>query len=220
MPRVLRSAAALVVAATAAVAIALPASASQPQHKYTQAGNALAKGVVVKLSDLPANWKMSKAGGAGANVTCKGFNPDQSDLTSIGQANSAFETKDGLGNIASLAGIFQSGTQAQTSWNRVVRPGMLTCLASILEASAGKGTSIAITSKKGLPLKVPGQRAAAYRMAAKVTSNGQHVTVYLDLIMQGGGPADTVLMITSVFQPPPPALESKLAAAVAGRLPH
>ena len=39
------------------------------------------------------------------------------------------------------------------------------------------------------------------------------------MILQGGGRADTVLLVTSVLQPPAAALETKLAGAIAGRLP-
>ena len=50
--------------------------------------------------------------------------------------------------------------------------------------------------------------------------NGQHVKVFLDLIMQGRGPADAVMLVTSVLDPPSAAFETKLAAAVSGRLPQ
>jgi len=219
VPRMLSRVALLVVAGLLVAALAVPAFAASPKRKYTPAGNAVAKSVLLKLSDLPTGWKASNGGGGNAHTTCPSFDPDQSDLTSIGKADSGFESKDGLSSISSIAGVFKNTGQAQTSWNRVVRPGMLTCLASILESSGTKAAPIKVTSKGKLGLTVPGHRAAAYRLVADVTSKGQHLNVYLDLIMQGGGQADTVLLVTSVLTAPSPVFESKLASAVAGRLP-
>ena len=60
---------------------------------------------------------------------------------------------------------------------------------------------------------MPGPRHAAYRIAADVATGGRHVDVYLDLIMQGGGAANAVMLVTSVLDPPPAALESRLATS-------
>ncbi len=223
MPRRLTIRGAGLLAATVLVGsvIALPALAISPHRAYTPAGNATAKAVVLRLSDLPAGWKVDSSGGGGGSVTCKSFDPDQSDLTSVGHADVSFASQDGLGNVASLVGIFKSTGQAQSSWNRVVRPGMLGCLSSLFEEGASsKKTKTTVISTGRLALSVPGHRAAAFRIVADVATNGQHVKVYLDLIMQGGGPADAVMLITSVLDPPSAVFESKLAAAVAGRLPR
>jgi hypothetical protein len=152
-------------------------------------------------------------------VTCKSFDPDESDLTTIGHADAGFESADGLSNIASVTGIFKTAGQAQTSWNRVVRPAMLGCLEEILESSGTKDAPITVISKGRYSLAVAGKRHAAYRVVADVTADGQHLKAYLDVILQGSGQADTVILITSVLSPPSAALERKLASVVAGRLP-
>ena len=116
-------------------------------------------------------------------------------------------------------GIFKSPSQAQ-AWNRLVRPGPR-CLSSVFEgggSNAKSKTTVLSTGK--LPLPVPGRRHAAYRIAADVATGGQHVKVYLDLIMQGRGPANAVMLVTSVLDPPSAVLEPRLATAVAGRLPR
>jgi len=208
-----------VLAALAAALLAGSASAGQPKRQYTAAGNATAKGISLTLADLPAGWKATKGGGGGASVTCPSFDPDQSDLTTIGHADTGFASADGLGNIASVVGLFKTGAQAQTSWNRLVRPALLGCMALFLESSATKTTTINVISKSKLPLTVPGRRKAAYRIVANVTSGSDQAKVYLDLILQGGGQADSVLIVTSVVTPPSPAVEAKIAKAIAGRLP-
>jgi len=209
----------VVLALIAAAVLTASATAGTPNRKYTAAGNATAKGVAIKLSDLPGGWKASKGGGGGAGVTCPAFDPDQSDLTTIGHADSGFETVDGLGNVASTVGIFKTASQAQSSWTRLVKPPLLGCMEYLLEGSAGKGATITVTSKGKLPLAVPGKRHAAYRIVATYKAGSDSAKVYLDLILQGSGQADSVIIVTSVLTPPAAAIESKLAKAVAGRLP-
>jgi hypothetical protein len=214
-----RGATAVALALLAAAAVAVSASAKPPQKHYTAAGTATAKAIVLKKSDLPAGWKVSGGSGDGASVTCKSFDPDQSDLTTTGHADAGFGTADGLYNVASVVGVFRSASQAQTSWNRLVRPQLLGCMASLVESIGSKGTSVKVISKGKLAMAVPGKRKAAYRIVANVNAGGQQAKVYLDLILQGAGPADTLLIITSVLAPPPTALEAGLVKTVAGRLP-
>ena len=49
-------------------------------------------------------------------------------------------------------------------------PGVIGCLASILESIADEDTPIKVVSKGGHPLAVPGKRHAGYRIVADVTS--------------------------------------------------
>ena len=207
-------------AVLAAALIAAAATAGQPQRKYTAAGNAAAKAITLKRSDLPAGWKKTKGGGGGSSsVTCPSFDPDQSDLTTVGHADTAFEDAQGLGNVASIVGIFSTPAQGRTSWTRIVKPPLLGCMASFLEGSAANGTTIKVVSKGPLRLAVPGKRHAAYRIVANVTSGNQRAKVYLDLILQGAGPANSVMIVTSVLAAPSAAVEAKIARAVARRLP-
>jgi hypothetical protein len=219
-PRAVRGAV-LAAAALAAAVLVLPAAASQPKNRPTAVGNAQAKAVLVRLSDLGAGWKASPGGAGGAALpTCRGSEPKLSDLTTIGTAGKAFVSSDGMSTAIARVVVLKSAAEAQAWWNRLVRPAMLTCMASrFVDTLAGKDTAIKITSKGPLRLPVPGRRHAAYRIAADVTFQGETVKAYLDLILQGGGAADSAVLITSVEQPPARALESKLAATLARRLP-
>ena len=114
-----------------------------------------------------------------------------------------FETADGLGNVASIVGVLKSPGQAQTSWNRLVKPQLVGCVAGIVESLAKNGTAVKVISKGKHRLSVPGKRHAAYRIVANATSGGQQAKVYLDVILQGGGAANTVLIVTSVLSLPP-----------------
>ena len=116
-------------------------------------------------------------------------------------------------------GIFKTPAQAQSSWNRLVRPAVLGCMASFIESTAPSGATVKVTSKGPLSLSVTGRRKAAYRIVANYTLGSEQAKVYLDLIMQGGGQADTVLVVTSIQKAPSAAFEAGLAKAIAGRLP-
>jgi hypothetical protein len=203
-----------------AALVAGAAAAKEPRRAYTPAGTAQAKAIAIKLSDLPSGWKPdSTGGGKGGGVTCPGFDPDQSDLTSIGHAETAFARRDGLSSVLSVVGVFKTAGQAQTSWNRVVAPGILTCLARLFEQGASSSSAKTTVVASGpFALRLSAPRRAAYRIVAVVATQGQRVRAYVDLILQGGGRADTVVLVTSVLNPPAAAFERQLAAVVAERL--
>src|SRR5262245_55356482 len=147
----------------AAVAAGM-AAASPPKDAFTPAGKAVAKSVTLRLSDLPAGWKISASSNSTGDVTCATFNPDQSDLTRIGHADSSFASADSLGAVGSTVGVFSSTAQAQTAWSRLVRPQLVGCLASLFKQgiSANSGTAtIRSTGRLSVPMAAP--RKAAYR---------------------------------------------------------
>jgi hypothetical protein len=204
----------------AALLAASGAAASPPKSAFTPAGSALAKSATLKLSDLPAGWKAAASSSGGGDFTCPTFDPDQSDLTRLGHADTHFASANGLGSASSTVGVFASAAQAQSSWNRIVRPALAGCLASLfkqgISASAGTATIVS-TGPLAVRLKAP--RAAAYRIVADVVTNGQKVRAWVDVLLQGRGPADTAILVTSVVSPPSASLERRLGAAIAGRLP-
>jgi len=215
-----RAAAGALVAAAVAVAAGAGAAAAPPKDAFTPAGKALAKSVTLRLSDLPAGWKTSASGNSTGDVTCATFKPDQSDLTRIGHAESNFASADSLGAVGSTVGVFSSAAQAQTAWSRLVRPQLVGCLASLFKQgiSANSGTAtIRSTGRLTVPMAAP--RKAAYRIVSDVVTGGQSVRAWVDVLLQGRGSADTVILVTSVSSPPSAAVERKLAAAIAGRLP-
>ena len=185
-------------------------------------GNAAAKAVAAEARGpaRPAGRSTPRAAAAEPSVTCttlrsRPVRPDHDRPCRVG-----FDERDGLGNVASTRRrLHRAAAQAQTSWNRIVKPQMVGCLAAIRRVERDEGHDDQGRLEGEAPARGAGEADAAYRIVADVTSGGQQVKVYLDLILQGGGPADTVLIITSVLTPPSAAFESDLAAAIAGRLP-
>src|SRR5262245_17986626 len=108
-----RGAVAAALAGLTVAALAIPAGAAPPKRQASAAGNALAKAVVLRPSDLGAGWKSTGSGGSsgGADLTCAGFNPNQSDLTTIGNADRSFESSDQINTVRSRVAVFRSAAE-------------------------------------------------------------------------------------------------------------
>jgi len=204
----------------AGAVLAGTAAAAGPRHAYTAAGNAQARAAALALRDLPAGWKLEASGGGGGRFTCPGFEPNESDLTTVGHAERSFASPDGLSSVQSIVGIYRTPDEGRTSWSRIVRPGIVKCLAKLFEQGAtSKTTTTKVMSSGKLSLPLDAPRKAAYRITADVLTQGQHIKAYFDVILQGGGAAQSVLLVGSVLTPPQSAFEWKLAGTASSRLP-
>jgi hypothetical protein len=206
------------IAVVAALACAGAAAGGKPRQKHTAADMAKARSIVLRKADLGAGWKASPASTSGGTPRCKGFDPDQSDLVETGTADSP-DLEKGVRYVSSSAGIFATAAQAQASWNRIVRPGLLECLGSIFAKGASRGgvvTKVVATGTLSFPRLAP--RTAAFRIAFSATSQGSVLPGAIDLVLLGKGRVDTV-MISVSFGTPPLADEKRLARLIAARLP-
>jgi hypothetical protein len=163
-----RLAGAAIVGALVVAGAALAAN-GQPKHAYTTAGQALARSIVLLRTDLPAGFKSTPTSSdTGKPPSCKGFKPDQSDLTEIGKAQSQFDMAGNPPLVGSDAGVWSSVAQARSAFNRVVRPGLDKCLfelfATGLKANAAKGVRYVAVSHKLESLKGLGDQAAHVRL--------------------------------------------------------
>lgn len=208
---------ALSLLALVCVGAAMGAS-GEPQKKHTPLDMAKARTVVLRVSDLGAGWKASRSTtNSGGTPRCKSFQPDESDLTETGTADSP-DFQKGFRFVSSAAGVFKSAAQAQASWDRVVKPGLLGCLGSIFNqgASTGKATT-KILAKGSLSFPRLAPRTAAYRIKFSTKTQGLTLGGTLDLILLGNGRIDA-LMISVSFGTPPLADEQRLASLIAHRL--
>ena len=195
------------------------AASGEPQKHYTPADTAKAKSVVLKLSDLPAGWTGKKSAGSGGHLQCKTFKPDESDLTKTGNADS-YDFSKGLYFINSSASIFRSAAQAQAAWDRVVRPGLLTCLRSIFEKGASSGgATTTVTGQGTLAFPKVAPRTAAFRITfqTKSTSPSQTLNGDIDVVLLGRDRIDAVMLFVG-FGKPNGTLERHLAGVVAARM--
>ncbi|MGZ4395768.1 MAG: hypothetical protein ACXVZ2_10450 [Gaiellaceae bacterium] len=212
----------LLAAAFLAATLAGTALAGDPVQRHNAADTAWAKAIGFQRSDFPAGWT-AKASipGQGASTTCKSFDPDESDLVETGRMDSPiFTATDGYSQVFSAVGIFQTAGQASASWNRLVRPGWLTCFSELITKSAPPGSTISVLSTSKLAFPKLASRMATYRLVIGVAPEGAAAAVklYLDRVLLGAGRANVSTIMFSVGQPYPAAFEQKLAKAVARRL--
>jgi hypothetical protein len=156
---------ALVVVAEVALA-----AGGQPRKAFRRSDQAVARSIVLRPADLPAGFQSSPASASQREVPrCKGFKPDESDLTLVGQASSRdFAMSGNPPLISSSADVWLSAAQAKADFRRVVRPGLSGCLFSVaskaLNASPPKGVRYLPVSHSLKPLSGLGQQAATVRL--------------------------------------------------------
>jgi hypothetical protein len=177
---------------TVVCAGAASAANGEPQKQHTAADMAKAKRIVLKAADLGAGWKASPSSSSSTGTPrCKGFQPDESDLVETGTASSPDLSK-GLRYVSSAAALFQTAGQAQTSWNRIVKPGLLDCFASLLtKGASGGGVRTTATSKRTLRTPRLAPRQAAYRVGFVALNQGVRLRGTIDLFLLGKSPGST-----------------------------
>ena len=212
----MRRLAAVALLALIATGAALAAK-GDPRKHHTAADQAKAKSIVVRLSDLGAGWTGKKSPNSGGHLHCKGFEPDESALVETGKANSLDFSK-GLQFVSSNAALYATAAQAQTAWNLVVQPGLLTCLKALFEQGGSSGGATTTVKSQG-PLAFPklAARTAAYRIVFQTKSGSQTLSGDLDVVLLGAGRIDTAMLLLSVGVPHT-ALEQHLAGVVAARV--
>ena len=213
-----RLAAGVVVLALATAGSAL-AAGGQPQKRHTPADMAKARSIVLRPADVGAGWTSKPSTSGGGTPRCKNFQPDQSDLVETGTADSPdFSKGGGSRYLSSSAGVFKTAAQAQASWNRVVKPGLLTCLQSLFEQGASSGgTTTKVTGTGVLSLPKLAARTAGYRLFFVASNASVSLKGAVDVVLLGHGRIDSVLLYVA-FGTPSQALERRLAGIIASRI--
>jgi len=146
--------------ATAVAAGAATAGEGDPNKRIVPADQRLARSIVLRASDLGSGWKAEpRRTSDDGDFRCSGYEPDLSDLTITGEAESRlFWRPDGL-----LAGsgveVYATAAQAATGWRRSYRPRMvLRCLSPAAEKAvvqgmrqAGSEARVKVVSARRLP---------------------------------------------------------------------
>lgn len=216
----MRNLAAGIVVALAVAGAAIAAN-GQPKHAFTAAGQALARSVVLRRADLPAGFRSTPSSGSlGKLPSCKGFRPDESDLTRIGRADSQFDTAGNPPLVSSDADVWLSAAQARSAFNRVVRPGLSECLfqlfAAGLKANAAKGVKYVPVSNSLKMLSGLGEQAARVRLVFTGISGGVKLALVSEYYAIRKG--SVTALISTLDLRAPYALGPALAAKVAARM--
>jgi hypothetical protein len=216
MPRVV--AAALVALIIAVPAVALAADDTEPKKQFNAGDQAKARSIVLKRSDFVAGWKKSPPS-PDSDVTCPGYNPDNSDLTLTGESEAEFEYTQGFPVVASYAGVLKTMADASRSWTRNVKPALARCLAHVMRVTIEEdGGKLAILSQGRIAFPKLAPRTAAFRVATRLTVQTPNdgpvtVPVTLHVVALGHGRGE-VALLTMGFGPGVPMAELRAFASV------
>jgi hypothetical protein len=207
----------LLIAATIGLATAGAAQANQ--IRLNRADQTLARAAVMRKADLGGSgWsggakKPDLSSGSG----CVGYHPKESDLVTTGAAETSFTN--GPLTFDSEVTLLKTATMVGADWRRSVRPAALGCLKDLFTRELGAKAKIISATRTGVsPIA---RYTANFRVTFDVTSSGQTVRIFVDVLLVGKGRAELTLTTIApyVARVPVQAAELRLVRLVAGRLP-
>jgi len=180
-----------------ALAVAAVAAADKEKIHYTAAGQVAARAAVITRADLGSapGW----AGGPtkpspGATLNCPGFQPKQSDLVLIGDAESQW--KNGGLSLDSEAQVLQSAKMVQLDWQRtVLAPQLESCLRTTFTRSLPSSATFVSLRRRVFPALTA--YARAYRLVANVKTSSGTVAVFVDFVLIGSKQTEISLAVTA-----------------------
>lgn len=184
----------------AAACLTLPAvalaAAGDPKEAFTPADRATAKSMVLVRGDLTVGWKSVRSPADEADVSCASFNPNLSDLTLTGEAETEFEHGQTGASIFSYASVYQTSANARAGWARTMKPALTRCFAEVIRDSVGKDATVTFTKQGRVAFPAVAPRVFALRIVCVVGSAGSDVKVpvTLDLVVLGRGRGEVALM--------------------------
>jgi hypothetical protein len=211
----------VVVAACAlVVASAAAADSTDPRVRLTKADQAKASAAVLRFSDLGPAW----SGGATKPTSlkapiCPGNQPNDSDLTITGHAESLLSLQSAGLQVDSDAEIFKTRAQVAKLVHRTMGGAVLGCLKYNLLKSIGNGGTVGATRAR--TVAKAGDRSVLYRVevAVKAPGSKQAVKVFSDYLFVSAGRTQFFvnLVAPSSAGGELPALESRIAKLLASR---
>jgi hypothetical protein len=181
----------------AALALASAAAADVWQIHRTTAGDAKARAIVLKRADFGAatGWT---GGFTSPQLTeqppCGTFHPKQSDLVVVGA--SATQWKHTGLQVESRAVVLQTAAMVRLDWQRTVLAApVLPCLRVGFAKQLPTGATLVSVKRVAFPQVAP--LTTVFRVLIRVTSNGQAVDVFTDIIAIGSGPTEMTLQVTA-----------------------
>lgn len=187
------------VVALVGAGVAMAANPHAPKKVIVPAVQARAKAINVKLSDLPAaGWKTNPPQPDTGTPRCSYYNPDQSDLTENGDANSPQFTLGSGSFVSSSTSIFETDAQGRTAYARVVQPKLPLCLAEIFRKGAGFAGKVTVASAGARAFPKLAERSKAYRIVADFKSSAGKVRTILDVVVMNRAKVDAVVFFAAI----------------------
>jgi hypothetical protein len=216
---------AILVAAALLAAGALAGTArgdfGDPKKQHTAADMALARGILPKLSDLPAGWKATRSTDSSTNdnsFSCAGFKPDLSDLVETGYAESPDLSMGDQNLVSGFAAVFRTAGDATQAYARVIRPALARCLRTLFEKESTKTLKVKVLSVRQARVTDVNAHAEAFRIVARFSGSGLRFPAHIDFVFFRSGRAVAGTLLLHFPQAVDPKLEARLLAAIDGRI--
>ena len=161
-----------------------------------------ARAALLTLADLNSGWQHDKASDNDTVPSCPGYNPDFSRFVITGKAEASFKHSAGAW-VASEAEVYVSHAHATGDFRTGAKPQLARCLADLLEQdeSGNANVDVKVLSSRMVASPHVGERAARYKVTARVSGPNGTVTIYLDFIVFQKGRTLASLLTMSVAQP-------------------
>ena len=205
-----------------ALAVAAPALAAdgEPKKALTAKGQAIAKSIVLKRSDLSAGFVPHKPSEAARPKGARCGAVDESDLTVIGDADSPDFSRDAAGvAVGSSASVYRSQRESNAAWRRAATAAAVRCFADLVRLTAPAARKVTIVSAKRIPFPRVSSKSIAYRVVATMDIGGSRtIRAYFDAVLLQRGKVQAALVVTSLGEAVPLEQEQALAGLLAGRM--
>lgn len=192
----------------------------EPRKALTSKGQAVAKSILLKKSDLAAGFVAHASSDAPRPKGARCDAVDESDLTITGDASSPDFSRDAIGvAVGSSASVYQTVRDSNAAWRRAATSAAVRCFADLVRLGAPKAGAVAIVSAKRMRFPQVAPQAIAYRVVATMTVTGKRkVRAYFDAVLLKRGSLVAALVVTSLARPVPLEQERGLAAVLAERM--
>jgi hypothetical protein len=197
------------------VTAAAQAGRFRPEQLQLRAADvALAKRTTVRASDLAAGWVRRPVTQApDQRLDCPGVNLDFSRFTITGKARSKFERTGAA--IESYVEVYKNRSDAAGDFRQGTRPGVLACIARLLDKEARRDGRSRLLTARSLPAPPVGERSFGHRVVLGVATDAGSVRVFVDFLGFQRGRTAVLLAFTAAVAPIP--YQAMLARIVAAR---
>jgi len=205
-----------------ALVLATPALGAdgEPKKALTTKGQAIAKSIVLKRSDLTTGFVPHKPSDDSRpkGARCSGVGED--DLTVVGDADSPDFSRDAAGiAVGSSASVYRSLSESNTAWRRAGTPAAVRCFADLVRLTAPAARKVKIVSAKQIPFPATSSKSLAYRVVATMSIGGSRtIRAYFDAVLLQRGTVQAALVVTSLGTAVPLEQEQALAGVLAARM--
>jgi hypothetical protein len=187
-----------------------------PRKDIRPQDQARADSIILKLDDLPHGWRAEKSNEEQSGPNC--FEPDLSDLTETGTAESPNFFSGSTTFVSSGAGMYASKSDAQAAYERVAGQELADCIAEYLTAYSDKDVSFENLSSGRLSFPSLGDRSAAYEIAMEIKTNGFSPAAFVDFVVIQRGRAVGAVVYFDVGSPFEAKMRERLARRFAQRM--